>query len=641
MPNQQIEIKKLAIALNKTLELEGVEWNLVEKIPNVVKAPPNDNYSVDPKSKVNYETFTGAVHLYELKDNTGSPVKEFRYLDKDAEQKVLKIKGSTEVICVLDFKNTTEAAIASWRINFTSPGSELLNDNLINGKVTKSGEVFTIEPAIANQKIGSGESPRFKLVFKCNRINGVVPILYNFELLNGEFATVTPQTGTAIASTKSKFNIKEALSRTLYGMTWQSQGKKPDWNKNPNRGDCFLSDGLKDANRDLTGGFGDAGDAIKPNYAAAINACMISWSQMFYSIAYSEPDRSLALNIIKHYNDYFVKCHELDVDGNTAKYWHWVSDNKTDHAIMLNYEAQDAEYQKRGQYRKAFPLSPNGEKGTEPCATSAASLAWASFLFNVSDPTRSQLYLKHAIALYKFADTYKQTYTERYVYKSSSGFYDELCLGAIALYMATKDASYLTKAEEYYTQKIGVPGWTWMVDNSSSICTTMLAYLTKKDYYVSKVNGWANDWLNGKNGVRSHQNGSPLRSNADWGTIPQSATAFGQLIFAHDFIPGCKNQAVVDHGMKIMDYALGDNPKKFSFLTGFGTNFPRWIHHRNLYRNGDASKPNLIGEGLWVAGEMAGGIDTYKDRFDDWITNEAGACYNSSLVMLISALAAR
>jgi endoglucanase len=640
VPNQEIEIQKLAIALNKTLESEGIEWNLVEKIPSAVKPASNDNYSVDPSSNVNYQTFAGAVHLYELKDDKGSSVKEFRYLDKNADQKILKIKDSSEVICVLDFKNMTNAVIELWKIRFASPGLELLKDNLINGKVTKSGEVFTIEPVLANQKIGVGESPRFKLVFKSNRINGVAPILYNFELLNGEKAIApTPVTSqSAIATIKSKFDLKEVLSKTLYGMTWQSQGKKPEWNKNPHRGDSFMADGLKDANRDLTGGFGDAGDAIKPNYAGAINACMFTWSQLFYPKAYSNDDSDLSLNIIKHYNDYFIRCHELDASGNTAKYWHWVSDNKTDHAIGLNYETQDAEYQKKGQYRKAFALSPSGEKGTEPCAASAASLAWASILMTVRDPVASKLYLKHAIALYNFADTYKQTYTERYVYKSSSGFYDELCLAAIALHMATGDNSYLAKAEEYYTTKLGGYSWTWMVDNQSTICTTMLAYLTKKDYYVSKVKSLANEWLNGKNGVRSHANGSPLRSNADWGTIPQSATAFGQLIFAHDFIPGCQNQAVVDHALKIMDYALGDNKKNLSFLAGFGANFPRHIHHRNLYRNGDASKPNLVGDGLWVAGEKVGGIDTYLDSYNDWVTNEAG-CYNASVSMLVSSLA--
>lgn len=65
--------------------------------------------------------------------------------------------------------------------------------------------------------------------------------------------------------------------------------------------------------------------------------------------------------------------------------------------------------------------------------------------------------LRHAKQLYVFADKYRGVYSDSIpnaasFYRSHSGYKDELVWGAIWLYRATKDASYLTKAEKYYNE---------------------------------------------------------------------------------------------------------------------------------------------------------------------------------------------
>jgi endoglucanase len=67
---------------------------------------------------------------------------------------------------------------------------------------------------------------------------------------------------------------------------------------------------------------------------------------------------------------------------------------------------------------------------------------------------KSATLLSHARSLYTFADTYRGTYDKCITgasgfYTSFSGYWDELVWGALWLYKATGDGSYLTKAQSY------------------------------------------------------------------------------------------------------------------------------------------------------------------------------------------------
>ena len=63
--------------------------------------------------------------------------------------------------------------------------------------------------------------------------------------------------------------------------------------------------------------------------------------------------------------------------------------------------------------------------------------------------------MKHAKELYAFAAKYRGRYSDSIpnaadFYRSYSGYEDELVWGAVWLYRATNDSSYLIKAEKYY-----------------------------------------------------------------------------------------------------------------------------------------------------------------------------------------------
>lgn len=65
--------------------------------------------------------------------------------------------------------------------------------------------------------------------------------------------------------------------------------------------------------------------------------------------------------------------------------------------------------------------------------------------------------LQHAKELFAFADKYRGVYSDSIsnaadFYRSYSGYKDELVWGAIWLYRATKDTSFLSKATRYYNE---------------------------------------------------------------------------------------------------------------------------------------------------------------------------------------------
>lgn len=590
-------------------------------------------------SAVAFEAFSGDVHVYALKDSNGKNVVSYDYFDDNNKLQSLKIvSGDGTGICVLDLKNTSGVELSNWKVNFSCPSLNIKGNLLTRGVVTQSSN-GNFEIACRDRLTVNSTLPT-KIVFVCNLPEGKAPVFINYKLSN--VAADVPAASNATEVTKldprAKFNYKDIMYLNLYGMTWQTSGKKPAWNDNPHRGDCFLDDGQVDAKRDLSGGFHDAGDAIKVGYALGINCSMFAWCGLFYPKSLADAKtRSLYDNVLKQYCDYFVKCTELKADGSLLKYWHWVSDNKTDHTMGKPPELQAADYKAQNKYRRAFAIGEGAEKGTEPCAATAAGLAFTSKYFADKDANLAQQYLKYAKALYNYSEQNQAKYTARYVYESSSGYFDELCLGAIALHMATGEKSYLDKACSYYDTKIGQPSnWTWMVDNSSTICTLLLAYLTGRQDYKTKWNSLINDtFLPCKNGIKAPPN-SPLRAVNDWGVVPQSAVTFGMAVMASDRIPGCENPAAIDQAFKILNYILGDNPRKYSYLMGFGEKFPRDPHHRSVHNNRTGSKPErLIGTGLFVAGEALNGV--HNDVYSDAITNESG-CYNHSTAMLIASL---
>ena len=85
--------------------------------------------------------------------------------------------------------------------------------------------------------------------------------------------------------------------------------------------------------------------------------------------------------------------------------------------------------------------------GTDVAAETAAAMASASLVYKKTDPTYSDLLLKHAEELFSFADEHRGLYSvsipKVQTYYNSTGYGDELLWAASWLYHATEDETYL------------------------------------------------------------------------------------------------------------------------------------------------------------------------------------------------------
>ncbi|EDX75702.1 Glycosyl hydrolase family 9 [Coleofasciculus chthonoplastes PCC 7420] len=441
-------------------------------------------------------------------------------------------------------------------------------------------------------------------------------------ILNNDSSQPPPQQGA--------FNYGEALQKSILFYYAQRSGDLPDTNPLPWRGDSALNDG-SDVGLDLTGGYYDAGDHVKFGLPGAASMTMLSWGAVEYQDAYQQSGQfEEILDSIKWGTDYILKAHVTDSQGTKAFYGQ-VGDGNLDHAFWGAPEDMTME-------RPAYKIDRQNP-GSDLAGEAAASLAAASIVFRGVDEAYADTLLQNAQQLYDFADQYRGTYTDAIpdagqFYNSFSGFQDELVWGATWLHKATEaagstDTTYLNKAESLY-QGIG-PGWTQSWDDKSYGAAILLAQETGKNEYKGDVEGWLNSWLPG--GSTPTYTDGGLAWLSQWGSLRYSAnTSFLAGVYADTV--NDPNGQYSDFAEGQIDYILGDNPRDFSYMVGFGEDYALNPHHRAAsgVTNISDSRDNLH----TLYGALVGGPDSpndfaYNDVRTDFISNEVAMDYNAGL----------
>ncbi|MGC5411610.1 glycoside hydrolase family 9 protein, partial [Streptomyces sp. DT225] len=172
------------------------------------------------------------------------------------------------------------------------------------------------------------------------------------------------------------------------------------------------------------------------------------------------------------------------------------------------------------------------------------------------------------------------------------GYKDELVWGAIWLYKATGDTTYLAKAESYYDSLSTEPQsstrsyrWTLSWDDTSYGAYVLLAQLTGKQKYIDDANRWLDWWTVGVNGQRVPYSPGGQAVLDSWGSLRYAAnTAFAALSYS-DWLTGdtTRKARYHDFAVRQINYALGDNPRGSSYVVGFGENPPTKPHHRTAH----------------------------------------------------------
>ena len=445
------------------------------------------------------------------------------------------------------------------------------------------------------------------------------------------------------------FNYAEAMQKSLFFYDAQRSGALPDDFRVSWRGDSAVADG-SDVGLDLSGGFYDAGDHVKFGLPGAFSFTLLGWSAVDQQNSWIQTGQmDELLDLLKWEADFLLRAHVRDAAGETVEFYGQVGNGGADHGFWGPPELMT-------MGRPAMKITRD-LPGSDLAAESASTLAVASMAFAEVDAVYSADLLEHAEALYRFADMYRDRYmtgiNDAWGYYPSSHFVDELVWGALWLYRATGEASYLAKAEGDFAAHLessfqsedpssGYP-WTLVWDDKKYGAVALLAALTGKEKYKVYTEKWLDYWSVGYNGKRIAYSAGGQAFLSEWGSLRYSSnTGYVALWYA---------DAVRDYdgrykqlGLSQINYALGDNPEGRSYVVGFGVGSPMNPHHRaahgsltnNIY-NPVATQNTLFGALVGGPGQANDGASYVDDRAD-FRSNEVALDYNAGFTAALAIL---
>ncbi|GFQ05803.1 endoglucanase 9 [Phtheirospermum japonicum] len=453
-------------------------------------------------------------------------------------------------------------------------------------------------------------------------------------------------------------NYKEALTKSIIFLQGQRSGKLPSTQQITWRGDSALSDGEKaGAGVNLTGGYYDAGDNVKFNFPMAYTTTMLSWGVIEYGKRLGA-ELQHAREAIRWGTDYLLKC-ALETPG---KLYVGVANPNLDHQCWERPEDMDTD-------RSVFSVSPSNP-GSDVAAETAAALAAASIVFRKVDPRYSKLLRNTAKDVMQFAIDHRGAYSDSlapYVcpfYCSYSGYKDELFWGAAWLFRATNSVYYYD-----FIRTLGANDdaniFSW--DNKFAGARVLLSrqFSQQAENFMCKVlpnSPYLSDTQYTKGGLMYKLDGSNLqyvtaitflfttyaKYLANRNSPKHSFTCGGQIYTASYLRVVAKSQ---------VDYILGDNPMKMSYMVDYTKNFPKRIHHRGSSVPSIIDHPKKItcGEGFSylqtssanpniLTGAIVGGPDRndrYADDRNNFGQSEPTTYINAAIVGPLAYLAAK
>ncbi|CAL1390072.1 unnamed protein product [Linum trigynum] len=460
----------------------------------------------------------------------------------------------------------------------------------------------------------------------------------------------------SFVSVKAHFDYKDALTKSIIFLEAQRSGKLPSNNRVPWRGDSALDDG-KVVNVDLVGGYYDAGDNVKYGLPMAFTVTTLAMNAVFYGKELeSTGEMQHVLDAIKWGTDFFLKA-----STKRDRLYVQVGDPVLDHECWARPETMKTP-------RPVLKIDQS-DAGTEIAAEAAAAFASSSMVFRSCNKTYSRLLLNKAKTMFKFAKAHKATFDgECPFYCSFSGYNDELMWAATWLYMATKNETYLK-----YLQEDAISGcvaeFSWDLKYAGSqILLAKLFYEGEKsmEQYKTQAESYVCSNLPQSPYHQVYITPGGMIHLRD-GANSQYVTGAAALFSIYSDILKKNNQKVCCGGQQFdsealmgfarqqMDYILGANPEKRSYMVGFGANPPVQAHHRGAsipctapdtvscpmsfvqYFNKDAPNPNEL------TGAILGGPDkndVFHDKRWESVFTEPCTYVNSLAVGVLAKLAA-
>ncbi|KAF8402422.1 hypothetical protein HHK36_013377 [Tetracentron sinense] len=434
-------------------------------------------------------------------------------------------------------------------------------------------------------------------------------------------------------------------------------GKLPKNNGVPWRGNSGLNDGsdLSDVKGGLVGGYYDAGDNTKFHFPMAFSMTMLSWSVIEYSHKYQATgEYNHVRELIKWGTDYLLLTFNSSATT-INKIYSQVGGSQNGSTTPDDHycweRAEDMEYPRPTQTTVSGP-----ELGAEM----AAALAAASIVFR-DDAAYSKKLIKGATAVMAFARNFgrRTPYSRRNPfiepYYNSTGYFDEFMWGAAWMYYATGNSSYLALATNpglpknskafYGIPDLSVLSWDNKLPAAQLLLTRLRIFLNPGYPYEDMLRSYHNvtglnmcsylrqynvfNWTKGGMIELNHGRPQPLQYVANAAFLASlfvdymNATGVPGWFCGPSFI---SSDTLRRFATSQVDYILGSNPMNMSYLVGYGTKFPKHVHHRGASIPRDNIKYSCTGGWKWrdtrnpnpntITGAMVGGPDKF-DKFSD------------------------
>lgn len=502
----------------------------------------------------------------------------------------------------------------------------------------------------------------------------LVCLLITSMLLNTGTSKVKP------AMAQEEYNYAKAFQLSMYFYDANKCGPGVDGGKLSWRGDChtedtmiplkprdkddlgtnlsasFISANLQaldpdgDGCVDLSGGFHDAGDHVNFGLPQSYAGATLGWGYYEFRDSYiSIGDQDHIEDILRWFNDFFLRCTFKNSKGEVVAFAYQVGDGTTDHNYWGAPELQTTP-------RPAF-FASSETPASDQCAGAAASLAINYLNFKDTDPEYADECLETAIALYEYAVENRGTGFSGGFYNSSYDE-DEMSWAAVWLNTATGNTSYIDDIISvdssgtytgYLQRIISTTDSTWQniwVHSWDTVWGGVFAKLAPitnnpEHWYFFR---WNIEYWSGV----PHENpndttflaASPegYRVVNTWGSARYNMAAQLCALVYNKHIP---NQGFIDWCKDQTDYLLGDNPMDRCFLVGYAENSAVNPHHRASH--GSTTNSMLVPEVqkhiLW--GALVGGPDGddfHKDDITDYVYNEVAIDYNAGCVGALAGL---
>ncbi|XP_062147131.1 endoglucanase CX-like [Alnus glutinosa] len=461
-----------------------------------------------------------------------------------------------------------------------------------------------------------------------------------------------------LSSAFTSKDYSEALEKSILFFEGQRSGKLPSNQRASWRGNSGLSDGSS-YHVDLVGGYYDAGDNVKFGLPMAFTTTLLAWSVIEFGSSMHDQLHN-AKDAIKWSTDYLLKAATATPDTLYVQ----VADPNMDHRCWERPEDMDTP-------RNVYKVSAQNP-GSDVAAETAAALAAASIVFKDSDPSYSTKLLHTAMKVFDFADRHRGSYSDSLssvvcpFYCSYSGYNDELLWGASWIHRASENSSYLA-----YIQSNGhVLGaddddysFSWDDKRAGTKVLLSKAFLEKNNegfqIYKAHSDNYICSLIPGTSSLQAQYTPGGLLYKGSASNLQYvTSTAFLLLAYANYLssnggVATCGSSKVtaenlITQAKKQVDYILGDNPAKMSYMVGFGEKYPQYVHHRGSsvpsihahpaqiscndgfqYLKSGSPNPNVL-VGAIVGGPDSG--DNFSDDRNNYQQSEPATYINAPFV---------